>query len=178
MTLFEQLKAGGRFDPSPELIRSCEAALVIQAHLATVRPIVDGYQKAILAAGVYRMCEEMRQAITNAGHDPGEARITDPERSYMLADDDAKRYFAACEKAAKEAGLRVKREENCPLLEAQHLLVDAENTLLAIFASDMGEPILACPIKMEHRARLLEVIFGMVAPHMRDAEQLLRRFAA
>lgn len=178
MTVLAQILAGGKFTPSPELIRSCENAVAAKAHVETIRPIVEGYQRAILADGDYQMCNVWHESMTKGKIDPGNSRITEPERSYLLAAADAERYHKACNQAAKDAGLGVSKEGNCPLLEAKHLLVHAENELLEAFASDMDEKVFAEPMLLDHREKLLDIIFGLVIPHIGDAKQVLRRIAA
>lgn len=178
MTVIAQVIAGGKFTPSAELIRSCENTLVAKAHVETIRPIVEGYQKAILAAGDYRVCDSWRESQTKGKTDPGQSRITDPKWSYLLGPKAAEEYHEACSQSAKDAGLRVSNEGNCPLLEAETLLVRAENDLLEAFASDMNEESLRRPMMLDHREKLLGLIFGLVTPHIGDAKQVLRRIVA
>lgn len=178
MAVFDQVRAGAKFSPSAKLVRFCENALASRAYVETIRPIVEGYQKAILEAGDYWMCDQWHREFVKAEIDPGKLRITEPERTYLLPQAAANRYHEACRQAAKKAGLHVLREGNCPLLEARHLLVRAEEALLAVFASEMEVPELAEPLPLGQREKALSCIYGLLTPHIGSVERVLRRLAA
>lgn len=118
--------------PTPSLIRAAECVFMAMAMRDHVRPIVHEYQQRILREGQWPLA---RQWST-----PGESPrvILDPAESFLLEAADAALYFARCDEARKTAKLGVNRDGNCPLLEAEHLLVQAERELLEAVAELTG----------------------------------------
>ena len=116
----------------PEAIAAAKAVFSAMAFVETIKPVVEGYQRKILAEEKYAYDEKWhgRRGITYADW------ITEPEDSYLMADDDAQHYYQRCDEEMAKAGLRVEKKGNCPLLVAEHLLIQAKNLLI-----DVMEPV-------------------------------------
>lgn len=198
MKMIDRLRVGAQFRPSAELVRACETLFLARARADLIRPIVNAYQAKILEDGSYRMEAKSESRILDRleqegvklehGSQPWSgAKLTigadnekklwviEPRISYLLADADAKRYFAACRRAAEKAKLKVSHPDNCPLLEAEHLQIKAENCLLGVFADEMEDESFRSPTLMEHRKQLLDIIGRLVGPYVADADQILQR---
>lgn len=81
------------------------------------------------------------------------------EKDIYLCDDDdlCKEYYAECDAEHRKHGFKGKAG-NCPALEAENLLIIAENHLLDMGAEFFGLP--NRPTRMDHRAKMLDLILG------------------
>lgn len=91
---------------TPELKKQVITVLHARAWLETVRPIVTGYQKAIL--------KELGAVDENG------RPILKPEDAYLLDERMSAVYFTRCDEEAAKNNL-VHKPECCPLLEAESL---------------------------------------------------------
>lgn len=114
--------------PSFAVISATETVLLAQAWVDTVRPVVVGYQVKVLAEMQVRTDKQHRE------HD--DYIILDPERTFLMSDDDFKTYMTLTRIEQDKAGLITESPEFCPLLVAENLLSDAQKVLI-----DTLEPI-------------------------------------
>lgn len=163
------------FTPSESQIRCAKALLVAQAHEQLVRPIVKGYQSTILAKHQFKVRDELVKANV-----PDEV-ITDGESSYLMSDEDFQIYLGECRVAQDAHGLKTIKPDNCPLLEAQHLRVQAENALLKAWEGHprFSELASAGNVSLEIRAQAIELTLGLMAPHLKgNAHDMLAELGA
>ena len=161
-----------RFTPTQEQIRLAELLFTAKAHEATVRPIVEAYETAILAKHQFRPDRIWIE------HGIKDRPILDRKSSFLLSDMDSKVFFAECFAARKKAHLHVTREENCPLLEAEHLVIDAENALLKSVATIKGLEAFARPTwTLELRQKAIDLLLQLFAMYCDDAETILNRIS-
>lgn len=116
----------------PEAIAAAKAVFTAMAFVKTIEPVVNGYKRKILAEEKYAYAEKWHGRMRKTYAD----WITEPEDSYLMADDDAQHYYQRCDEEMAKAGLRVEKKGNCPLLVAEHLLSQAKNLLI-----DVMEPV-------------------------------------
>ena len=108
------------FKPSEILVLLAECVLIAKAYVKTIRPIVRGYQTAILTANQWE--NKWEQKVFGLNDEPVEKKIiVDPELTYLLCEDDFNKYLCLCEIEMKKAGLYVERKGDCPLLYAEHM---------------------------------------------------------
>ena len=119
------------FKPTQDMVHAAKAVFVCMAIEQTIRPIVTGYQKAILEKGQYHIAKKW---IDRRGEP--DRIITEPNQSYLLEDDDFGHYLTECNQARIVAKLHVENDEFCPLLVAQENVRKAEKLLI-----DVMEPI-------------------------------------
>lgn len=154
------------FTPSEAQIRCAQALLVAKAHESLVRPIVEGYQHAILAKHQFKVAERW---IENGAAD-ADCVVTDGNRSYLLSDEDFAVYNEACHLARDAEGLSVRKPDNCPLLEAENMRIQCENVLLQAweghprFSGLSGTGVLG----IEKRNHAIELTLGLLAPHLKE----------
>lgn len=89
--------------------------MIVAANSVAVKtPIVEAYQRQLLARGQWLMA--------SAFVDPGEERpvILDPKLSYLLEEEDAKTFQAQCAAQAAAAGLATRIPGNFPRTESYH----------------------------------------------------------
>jgi hypothetical protein len=109
---------------TPELKAAAETLLGAQAYKEVIRPVVDGYQRAVLA--------DYRFRVASAWIERGEEDrvILEPSESYLLEDDDAHVVYADFHAAAIAHGFNV-HPGHCPLLVAERMVAQAERDLLS-----------------------------------------------
>ena len=159
------------FTPSPEQIRLAEAVFTATALEQTIRPIVVAYETAILAKHQFKID---RLWVEKGAADKV---ILDRKDSFLLSKEDAQVYFAECHAARDAANLKVKHPENCPLLEAEHLRMDAENALLKAMSSQPGlESFAKGYLTLEVRNKAIDLTLRLLAPFCGNAETILQRY--
>lgn len=159
------------FRPSPGLIRAAENLLATMAIEQEVRPIVEDYESAILAKHQFKAAPRWN------GHFDMEKTL-DRKHSFLLSEKDAKIFYAECFAARDAAGLKVAKPDNCPLLEAENLRIDAE----AAFIQSLGDlPGMATfksvegALTLELRAKIVDCGLRLVVPLVADADGVLKR---
>lgn len=138
------------------LVRVCAPLvpplIAARAVFEVEREKADALQRELLLAGNY-----MPDASWPSSQD-GE-RITEPKRSFLMGDADAKEYFAKLDAAWLAAGYTGLAPGECPALIAQCKLNEAERALI-----DAAEPITGIPadrIFLEKRQRYVELLIGL-----------------
>lgn len=100
------------FTPTKDQIRAAEAVFTAMAFEATVRPIVETYELAILEKHQFRISRKwVEKGITDR-------LVLERKDTFLLDDEDAKVYYAECFAARDAAKLAVDDPEHCPLLVA------------------------------------------------------------
>jgi hypothetical protein len=155
------------FTPSPDMVRAAESVFLAKAHLEMITPIVDAYQRQAL--------QHLNAAAAERWHDVAPAGpILEPAQAFLLADGDFKTYIDMTRQSRQAAGLVVDDEEQCPLLVAQALLVEAERLLLVATEPVSGiSATRADTFKVADRRRLIDLALRLLAPFVRDANALL-----
>ena len=157
------------FEPSPEMIRAAENCFAAMAYTKTIRPIVDAYQRRILAEMQAPLAEKWKER----GRHTDEI-ILNPDHTYLMEDADFQTYLARCREEQARAGLHTESPDHCPLLVAQHLQVKAEWVLI-----EAMEPIThIAEVSGDHRKRLLDLTLRFLAPFCDTAGTLKRLKAA
>lgn len=135
--------------------QNCKTVFLTMAYTETIRPIVEGYQKEILNFFEWKID---KQWVEKGMEDQ---IIRDPDKAYLLSDEDFKSYLAHCNIARKKANLHVDNPEFCPLLVAESLQNDAERLFI-----DSMEPITGLKAKdiilLKHRKQLLDICLRLV----------------
>lgn len=107
-----------------EIIAAGRAVFTAMAYVETIRPVVVGYQKQILAD----MKAHIAQKNIIRGRE--DEVIIDPNHTYLMEDDDFQEYIDECHSEAIKHGFQVKERGYCPLLVAEHLLTQAQHLLI------------------------------------------------
>ena len=118
------------FRPTVEQLDAAQKLAEAMAWEATVRPVVEGYQRRILAENKWAVATENRDAGTVP------EAITDPKWAWLMEDSDFEVYHQLCDQARMETGLYVAQDGNCPLSVAEFSVIKAKWHL-----ADMMEPI-------------------------------------
>lgn len=153
------------FTPSEDQIRCAQTLMVAMAYEGTLRPIVEGYQCAILAKHQFKQGAKWGERV---GPDGGV--ILEGKHAFLLEDEDFQVYLDECKVAQDAHGLKASKPENCPLLEAESARMAAEHALLKTWE---GHPRLsslaaAGTLRLEQRAQVIELTLGLLAPYVKD----------
>jgi hypothetical protein len=108
---------------TPDLKTAAETLIGAQAYIALIRPVVEGYQRRILAKHQFRIA---RTWVERGDED---SIILDPNHSYLLEDDDASVVYDEFHAEALAHGFDVP-PSHCPLLMAESMVIQAERALL------------------------------------------------
>jgi hypothetical protein len=110
-----------QFKPTKEMKNAARDVFIKMAVVETIRPVVLGYETAILA--------DMKP---QSKHD--HKIITEPKYAWTMTDKNFKIYLNCCNEERIKAGLKVKSQEYCPLLVAEDNLRVAETHLIEVMA--------------------------------------------
>ena len=104
------------FTPTTDMIIATKAVFMAKAWVLTIRPIVEGYQREILARHNWHIAKRWTGKGLNT-----DRIITDHRHTYLLEDEDFKTYQQKSIEARKKAGLEVINDDFCPLLVAENM---------------------------------------------------------
>lgn len=145
-----------QFRPTPEMVSIATSLFKAMAWRETVKPIVDGYQRRILAEGQWKIRPEFAERL-------GSGVITDPKKDYLMSEQDFQEYFGRQKTARDAAGLVVENDEHCPLLVAENMIIQLENALI-----DQMEPVTKLNREqlslLENRKKFLDLTLRLLAP--------------
>lgn len=153
---------------SAELIEAAKVLLLAQAHEKIIRPVVEEYQRQILAQKQWK--------AKNRRRDPeGDKVILDPNRIWLLSDENLAEYVELCYVEAQKRGLYVETKEHCPLLTADYMVTLAEWQILDASEYITGRNSRGV-LSLEHRDKLIDLVVKMVlACHPEISGELLMK---
>ena len=102
---------------TPELTEAVARYIAAKTYTASIRPLVEGYQREILAAGNFQYRtwpEDKRPGVRPAG------RITEPRDAWQMDDAQAEAYYALLDAEHAAHGFNIAAPGYCPLLIAEH----------------------------------------------------------
>jgi hypothetical protein len=116
----------------PEIKAAGLEVLKLQAYCETIKPIVEAYQEKALECIRARDGGLERNKTARMKRDGRELlpEIKTIEDTWAMTDRQFNDYLDLCFEAGKAAGLPYKDREHCPLLGAQHELVQARARLM------------------------------------------------
>ena len=149
------------------MIKAAETVFLCMAWEQTVREVVEKYQREILSRHKWTNIREVDQC-KEYGHEIDLKVITDPKASYLLTDADFDIYLKECEEQRKIAGLSIRAEGNCPLLEAESNTRDARRLLIESMEHITGgmtvDDILCSRNGLENYHKMVDLSLRMIAP--------------
>ena len=160
-----------QFKPTEEQIRAAENVLVAMTHEQTVRPVVEQYEQAILEKHQFPAASKW----VDMGIEP--RVILDRKMTYLLSEADSAIFFRECDEARSTAKLTITREGNCPLCEAEHLRIQAENAFIQVMSTLPGLGAFSKGVMtLEQRARAIDLMLRLLAAFVNRAATILNRF--
>jgi hypothetical protein len=163
-------KAPQPFKPTAEMIAAAEAVFVAVAFEETIRPIVEGYKRKILAEREWHMSPDTRASMRRTGDKPIDTRITDIRYAWLMSDADFAEYARLCNAARIAANLVVESEAHCPLGVAEEITRQAKRKLCDVMADVSGVDVEKIrTMKIEHYEHYVDLTLRLLAPFVASA---------
>jgi len=162
------------FKPSPDMIRAAENCFAAMAFTETIRPIVEGYQRAILE---YEKYPYSPKCLGRREKSPADY-ISDLRHTYMMSEEDFAHYLKRCQEEQAKAGLHTDDPDHCPLLVAEHLQVQAEHCLIDAMIPVTGitrERIFQSANSLKNLKKLKDLTLRFMAGFV-DTKGTMKRF--
>ncbi|KLR57125.1 hypothetical protein OX89_14120 [Diaphorobacter sp. J5-51] len=141
--------------------------MLAMAHEQLVRPIVEAYEAKILEEYNFKYDEEWREYGISG-------RVTERKKSYLMDSEDLKMFLSLTFEERNKRNLKVSHPENCPLLEAEHLRMKAENELLKQLSKLPKLEAFATEIhNMDQRKNAIDLGLSLLAPYVENADTIL-----
>ena len=165
------------FKPTEAMVEAAENLFVAMAFEQTVRPIVEGYQRKILAERIWRCAPEyLERAQRRASDELLESHITDVKLTWTMEKADFALYVERCNEERIAAGLVVETEAHCPLLVAQDTTRKARYALCDAMASvTKMSADAAVMLKRDDYERMIDLSLRMLAPFVQNPLALALR---
>lgn len=163
------------FKPTEGMVRAAENLFAAMANEQVIRPIVTGYQKRILEKHQFPASDLGLGAAAKAPE-----VIMDPARAWLMSDEDFAVYLQECFEARDAAGLKVDVPENCPLLVAEDVRIQASNALLEEMSSIENLKSLRSVIfaGVDEYNRAVDLCLKLLAPFVSPSDDILKRLGA
>lgn len=171
MKTVEEMK---NWKPTREMIRAAENCFAAMAYTETIRPIVEGYQRRILA----EMQAPLAKKWQERGLHTADEIILNPDHTYLMEEVDFRAYLSRCREEQAKAGLHTDSPEYCPLLVAESLQRDAEHAMIDAMAPASGitfEKVLNSSNCLENIKKLKELNLRLMARYC-DTKGTMKRF--
>jgi len=161
-----------KFTPTPAMISIAETLFAAMAMVELIRPVVTGYQTDILKRGQWPVRPEYADRL-------GAEVIVDPKLAYLMSEDDFAMYDTQCKAARKAADLHVNDDRNCPLLVAEHLVIEAEAALIDAMAplTNLTAEKLNTA-SLDKRKKAVDLTLKLMAPFVGDSKTIISHLRA
>ena len=151
------------------MIEAARTVFSAMAYTATVRPVVEGYQRAVLERNRWTnqaFVEQVKTRFAERGVEkdlPVEV-ILNPNRTSELSEADFSSYLEEVEKERIKAKLSISNPGECPLLVAENLQVQAERVLIDLCEPLTGIKAEQASYSLKLRERYLDLLLKIFAP--------------
>ena len=159
------------FQPTEEQLRNAENLLIAMAHESLVREVVEAYETKILERHQFKIARKWIELGIN------DEVILERKKSFLLEDHDYQTFIAETIIERDAANLKVSRPDNDPLLEAESLRRNAENTLLdSLVKTDPFSKLGSMEnVPYDLKGQILNIALGLLAPYLGNSEAILER---
>lgn len=159
------------FKPDANQIRAARNLFAAMAHAELVVPIVEGYQREILARNQWK--PDTRWAKFDHGRNWTDEPILDPKRTYLMNDANFRAYLVECRTAQAAAKLITETPEHCPKLVAEDLVLRCEMALVAAMepVTKVGWDLVARDLKS--KAIYVGLTLALLAKFVGTADEIL-----
>lgn len=151
------------FKPTPEMIAAAENVFLAMAMEGTTRPIVESYQKKVIAEREWHS----DPAMSNAPGIPD--RIVDPNYAWTMSAEDFAAYRKRCNEERIAAKLPAETGNHCPLLVAEHITCLAKTAMLDTMAGITNiSGAAAAGMKTADYDQLVDLALRLLAPFVKN----------
>jgi hypothetical protein len=150
-----------------DMVKAAETLFLAMAYTQTIRPIVEGYQKKIIAEIKPEVCDKFSKFAT--------ITITEAKDTYLMNDNDFQVYLKRCAEEAHKAGFKIPNDDYCPLLIAESLERDAEHALIEAMlpiTHISKDTVLCSRDGLENYKKLIGLSLRLLAPFVKKEVKL------
>ena len=152
-----------------DMVKAAETLFLAMAYTQTIRPIVEGYQKKVLA--------EIKPKVSKKFLEMGTSQrvITEAKDTYLMNDNDFQVYLKRCAEEAHKAGFKIPNDDYCPLLIAESLERDAEHALIEAMlpiTHISKDTVLCSRDGLENYKKLIDLSLRLLAPFVKKEAKL------
>lgn len=134
-----------------------EAVCLAQAAYEVTRERVDAYIRPIFDSFSFTYCGPLAESVDErAGESLAGKLLPSPAELYLCEDPRVEEYFDACGREHRRQGYDLPHG-HCPALVAEHILIDAQNTLMESANPLFG--LTRSPV-LEDREQYLNLLIG------------------
>lgn len=152
-----------KFTPTQGMLTAAENVFLAMAVEGTTRPIVEAYQRKILAERKWPVAVDMR---ANKG---STEEVTDIKHAWLMSTEDFAVYLQRCNEERIEANLSVETDDQCPLLVAENVTRLAKDELLAAMAGITKiERTAIAQLSLSNREKLVDLSLRLLAPFVKN----------
>lgn len=152
------------------MIAAAENVFLAMAFEQSVRPIVEGYRRKILAERTWRCAPDVVERMERRSSDQAvEQYVTDIKFTWTMEQADFAAYDERCNAERIAAGLVVEHESYCPLLMAENLTIQAKHALCDAMAGVTN--ILAkkaATLKLDDYRKFVDLNLRLLAPFVKN----------
>jgi hypothetical protein len=142
-----------------DMIAAAETLFLAMAYTKTIRPVVEEYQKRIIAEIKPEVCDKFARFTKDA--------IKEAKDTYLMKDDDFKVYLQRSHDEALKAGFKVEMDY-CPLLIAESLETEAEHALIkAMYPITHLEANDVLSAGLDKYEKLIDLSLRLLAPFVK-----------
>lgn len=148
------------------MIAAAEHVFLAMAFEQSVRPIVEGYRRRILAERTWRCAPDLVERMERRPSDqPVGQYVTDTKDTWMMEKADFAVYLERCNAERITAGLVVEHESYCPLLVAENITIQAKHALCDVIAGVTNIPAkTAARLKLDGYRKFIDLSLRLLAP--------------
>ncbi|KFC72688.1 hypothetical protein [Massilia sp. LC238] len=164
-----------KFHPTPAMIAAAEALFIAIAYEQTVRPIVEGYQRKVLAERRWEVDPVMQ--VTDGVVE----YVTDIKSAWLMSNSDHALYHQRCneERIAAQISSAIddsrSQDDCCPLLVAEEAVRQARFCLCDAMADITKiDGARAVTLAAAHQDRIVDLSLRLLAPFVKNPLALLK----
>ena len=152
-----------KFSPTPTQVRAAFDVFRSMAWEATIRPIVEGYQRKILADLNSAPEIDYREDKT------APKIVLEPKHAWLLPKKTFMVYHVRCNEEQEKAGLITDHPDHCPLLVAEGCVTKAEHAIVEAMQCVTGltSDELLCA-GMDRYRQYIDLTLRLLAPFVPD----------
>jgi hypothetical protein len=157
------------FQPTANMIQAAEQVFLAMAVEQSIRPIVEGYQRKVLAERTWKPAPALEDGPQRRRDEPIANEITDIKDAWMMADGDFAIYRKRCNEERIAAKLHAETDDHCPLLVAENISRLAKHALCdAMAAITSIDGTKAATLARADYDSLVDLTLKLLAPYVKN----------
>ena len=151
-----------------ENINVIQALFEAVAYCETIRDVIEPKQQEIVSFYKFKVADEWREKKEKHGRTLEFEVIEHPKHMYLSSEEDFQIYMKELKAFYKEKGLKVKRDGNCPLLEAESMVRDIKMHVADHFEPYFGFGYHSVSHTLDGYRKYYDLLMTMFAPFVKN----------